>query len=219
MKKAVISIIVVAFTALLLSGCSSLNKTRKGVAVGVVVGGAIGAVIGKAAGNIAMGATAGGVTGAVIGHQMVKQAEEILKTVPDAKVERVGEVFVVEFSNNVLFGFDKANLSEDAKLNLNKLYTVLVTYPETNIEVQGHTDSKGSDTYNSKLSVRRAASVSDYLRLRGIPTDRLSINGFGERVPKYNYNTADGQTQNRRVEFLITANEKKKADAGKIAGK
>ncbi len=223
MKKAGMSMMMVALTVLLFSGCSSLNKTQKGGAVGVAAGGVMGAVIGKATGNTALGAiigaTVGGATGAVIGHQMDKQAEEIKKTVPDAKVERVGEGIVVEFSSNVLFGFDKANLSEDAKLNLNKLYTVLVTYPETNIEVQGHTDSKGSDSYNSKLSVRRAASVSDYLRQKGIQTNRLSINGFGESVPKYNNNTAEGQTQNRRVEFLITANEKMKADAEKVAGK
>ena len=123
-----------------------MNKAQKGAVIGTATGGAIGAVVGKATGNTALGAVigaaVGGTTGAIIGNKMDKQAEEIKNTVPDAKVERVGEGIVVEFSSNVLFGFDKAELSSDAKTNLDKLVTVLNTYPDTNIELQGHTDSK-----------------------------------------------------------------------------
>jgi len=222
MKKLRMSLITLLSAALIFAGCSSLNKTQKGGAVGAVAGGAMGAVIGKASGNTAMGAiigaTVGGATGAVIGHQMDKQAEEIKNTVPDAKVERVGEGIVVEFSSNVLFGFDKSNLSADAKMNLDKLVKVLNTYPDTDIQVQGHTDNSGSESYNQKLSVRRAGEVSDYLRNNSITTSRISIKGFGETTPKYNNETDNGQTQNRRVEFLITANEKMKKEAEKEAG-
>jgi len=223
MKNVRSSMLVLACAALLLPACSSLNKTQKGGAVGAVAGGGMGAIIGKATGNTALGAiigaTVGGATGAVIGHQMDKQAEEIKKTVPDAKVERVGEGIVVEFSSAVLFGFDKSNLSADAKNSLNKLVSVVNTYPDTDIEVQGHTDSKGTEAYNSKLSVSRAATVSNYLRNSGISTNRISIKGFGESAPKYSNNSSDGQSQNRRVEFLITANEKMKAEAGKVSEK
>ncbi len=223
MKKLQFGLITVLCAALLFSGCKSMNKTQKGGAVGAVAGGTMGAVIGKASGNTALGAiigaTVGGATGAVIGHQMDKQAEEIKKTVPDAKVERVGEGIVVEFSSNVLFGFDKSSLSADAKNNLNKLVTVLNTYPDTDIEVQGHTDSQGTEAYNKKLSVRRAGEVSDYLRGSSIKTSRISIIGFGETMPKYTNDTENGQMQNRRVEFLITANEKMKADAEKVSVK
>jgi len=216
------SLITLLSVGLIFSGCSSLNKTQKGGAVGAAAGGAMGAVIGKASGNTALGAiigaTVGGATGAVIGNKMDKQAEEIKNTVPDAKVERVGEGIVVEFSSNVLFGFDKSNLSADAKMNLDKLVTVLNTYPDTDIEVQGHTDDSGSEAYNQKLSVRRASGVSDYLRNNSIPTSRISIKGFGESIPKYNNGTANGQEQNRRVEFLITANEKMIKEAEKEAG-
>jgi outer membrane protein OmpA-like peptidoglycan-associated protein len=221
MKNFRMSLIVVACATMLFSGCSSLNKTQKGGAVGAVAGGAMGAVIGKASGNTALGAiigaTVGGATGAVIGHQMDKQAEEIKKTVPDAKVERVGEGIVVEFSSNVLFGFDKAGLSTEAKKSLDKLVTVLGTYPETDIEVQGHTDSKGSEAYNMDLSIQRASAVAGYLNTKGINYQRSSLRGFGETVPKYDNTTADGRSQNRRVEFVITANEKMKADAEKAA--
>jgi len=148
---------------------------------------------------------------------MDKQAKEIESTVPGAKVERVGEGIVVEFNSNILFAYDKSNLSENSKTNLNKLVTVLNNYPDTNIELQGHTDSKGSDSYNMNLSQNRAGAVSGFLNSRGISNNRVSIKGFGETVPKYSNETADGRTQNRRVEFLITANDKMKAEAEKEA--
>ena len=222
MKNIRIATIMVLSTALLFSSCASLNKTQKGGAVGAVAGGAMGAIIGKAAGNTGLGAiigaTVGGATGAVIGHKMDKQAKEIEQTVPDAKVERVGEGIVVEFSSNVLFGFDRSNLSSDAKINLDKLVKVLNVYPDTDIEVQGHTDSKGSEAYNLTLSEKRAGAVSSYLTSKGISYSRVRINGFGESIPKYDNSTEDGRSQNRRVEFLITANEKMKAEAEKEAG-
>lgn len=222
MKKLRISMVLVLSAAFLFSGCASLNKTQKGGAVGVVAGGAMGAIIGKASGNTGLGAiigaTVGGATGAVIGNKMDKQAEEIEQTVPGAKVERVGEGIVVEFSSNVLFGFDSSNLSADARTNLDKLVNVLDVYPDTNIEVQGHTDSKGSEAYNRSLSEERAGQVSAYLTSKDIDYDRLSIKGFGETFPKYDNNTDDGRSQNRRVEFLITANEKMKAEAEAEAG-
>ena len=215
------AIVIVSGVALILSGCASMNKTTKGAAIGTAAGGTMGAVIGKATGNTALGAiigaTVGGATGAIIGHQMDKQAEEIKQTVPDAKVERVGEGIVVEFSSAVLFGFNKSDLSADAKVNLDKLVTVLNTYPDTNIEVQGHTDSKGTETYNQTLSEKRATAVSNYLTTKQIASSRITIKGFGELAPKYDNATEEGMAQNRRVEFLISANEKMKADAAKEA--
>jgi outer membrane protein OmpA-like peptidoglycan-associated protein len=223
MKKMKMSLIMIISAILILSGCASWNKTQKGAVVGTAAGGAMGAVIGRASGNTALGAiigaAVGGAAGAVIGNQMDKQAEEIKKTVPDAKVERIGEGIVVEFNSNVLFGFDKSNLTADAKTNLDKLVKVLNTYPDTDIEVQGHTDSKGSESYNMNLSIERASEVSNYLRVNGIVTSRISIKGFGETVPKYTNDTDSGRSQNRRVEFLITANEKMKAEAEKEATK
>ena len=221
MKKMRMSLIIVLSAAFLLSGCASWNKTQKGAVVGTAAGGAMGAVIGRASGNTALGAiigaAVGGATGAVIGHQMDKQAEEIKNTVPDAKVERVGEGIVVEFSSKVLFAYDKSNLSNEAETSLDKLVTVLNNYPDTDIELQGHTDSKGTEEYNQSLSERRANSVSGYLVGQGINNSRLTIKGFGETIPKYANDTADGRTQNRRVEFLITANEKMIAEAEKAA--
>lgn len=221
MKKLRMSLLVVLSTVFILGGCATWNKTQKGAVIGTASGGAAGAVIGRASGNTALGAiigaAVGGASGAIIGRQMDKQAEEIAKTVPDAKVERVGEGIVVEFSSSVLFGFDKSNLSADAKANLDKLVAVLDSYADTNIEIQGHTDSKGSVAYNQDLSVTRTRTVSYYLTDKGINTNRLTVKGFGETLPKYENDTEYGRTQNRRVEFMITANEKMKAEAEKNA--
>lgn len=150
---------------------------------------------------------------------MDKQAAEIEQSVPDAKVERVGEGIVVEFSSDVLFGFDQSDLSYDSKNSLDKLVQVLDIYSDTDIEVQGHTDGKGTVAYNQNLSEKRASTVSSYLRKQGIAYGRVKIKGFGENVPKYNNNTGSGRDQNRRVEFLITANEKMRAEAAKEASK
>ena len=221
MKNFRMSLLVVLSAAFILAGCSSWNKTQKGAVAGTAAGGAAGAVIGRASGNTALGAiigaAVGGASGAVIGRQMDKQAEEIKKTVPDAKVERVGEGIVVEFNSSVLFGFDKSNLSDDAKMNLDKLVVVLNSYADTNIEIQGHTDSKGSEAYNQDLSLQRTRKVSYYLIDNDINSNRLTVKGFGETLPKYENDTENGRAQNRRVEFLITANEKMKAEAEKSA--
>ena len=223
MKKFRLGLIMLLSVNLFFAGCASLNKTQKGAAIGTAGGGAAGAVIGKASGNTALGAiigaVVGGATGAIIGNKMDKQAEEIKNAVPDAKVERVGEGIVVEFSSNVLFGFDQSNISADARTSLDKLVTVLNTYSETDIEVQGHTDSKGSLAYNKTLSEQRASAVKNYLSGKGIARNRMTINGFGETLPKYSNDTEQGRTDNRRVEFMITANEKMKADAEREAAR
>ena len=197
--------------------CSNLNRTQKGAAIGAGGGAVVGGVIGKITGNTALGAilgaAVGGTAGAVIGKKMDKQADEIKNTVPSAKVERVGEGIEIEFNNSVLYGFNSADLNSASYSALNDLITVLNKYPDTNIEVQGHTDSTGTLEYNQTLSERRAASVADYLRAHGIASDRITTKGFGKTSPKYDNGTAEGRAQNRRAEFLVTANDKMKKDA------
>ena len=221
MKKRNILIASILPLMFIMFSCKSMNKSQKGAVIGTAGGAAVGAVIGKAAGNTAMGAiigaTVGGVTGAVIGRKMDKQAEEIKKEVPGVIVERVGEGIVIEFTSQVLFGFDQSVLTADAKSKLNNLGTVLKKYPDTNIEIQGHTDNVGTDRYNQSLSERRAGSVVAYLKTINIASSRMTTKGFGESAPKYTNETDNGRSQNRRVEFLISANEKMKEDARKEA--
>src|SRR5215213_7279045 len=159
-------ILLISLFGVLASGCKTMNRTQKGAVIGAVGGGAIGAVIGKAAGNTAMGtiigAAVGGAAGAIIGRKMDKQAEEMKKVLGDAEVRREGEGIVILFKEKVLFGFDRSDLNTSAQTNLNKLVNILQKYPDTNIEIIGHTDSKGTDDYNQGLSQRRASSVASY---------------------------------------------------------
>jgi outer membrane protein OmpA-like peptidoglycan-associated protein len=202
---------------LIITGCASLNRTVKGGAIGTAAGGAAGAVIGRASGNTAMGAvigaTVGGAAGALIGRQMDKQAEEIKNEIPGVRVQRVGEGIVIEFENDVLFGFDMYDLRQQARENLDKLVMILNKYPDTNIEIHGHTDNKGSARYNQSLSERRAKAVADYLTGKNISAKRLTTIGFGEESPIASNDTEEDRAKNRRVEFAITANEKMISDA------
>lgn len=223
MKTQKILFSAVLITAIFTMGCKTMNKSQKGAVIGTAGGAAAGAVVGKLAGNTAVGAiigaAVGGVTGAVIGRKMDKQAEEMQAAIPNAVIERVGEGIIIEFNSKVLFGFDQSNLSTSAKNSLDELVSILQKYPDTNIEVQGHTDAQGTTAYNQTLSQQRAAAVSGYLSNRGIVSSRVTMKGLGETIPKYSNTTSEGQTQNRRVEFLITANEKMKADAAAEAAK
>jgi outer membrane protein OmpA-like peptidoglycan-associated protein len=217
LKNLLFALGVISFLGM---GCNA-TKSQKGAVIGGAAGAVGGHVIGKAAGNKTLGtiigAVVGGTAGAIIGRDMDKQAEEIKNEIPGAKVERVEEGIKVEFNEKILFEFSKSDLSAAARANLDKLVEVLNKYPNTNIEVQGHTDSRGTDEYNMGLSERRANTVADYLKSKGIANSRITTKGFGESAPGYTNDTPEGMAQNRRVEFLITANEQMKADAKKEA--
>jgi outer membrane protein OmpA-like peptidoglycan-associated protein len=216
-------LLVVIVLAVSLAGCKTMNKSQKGAVIGGASGGVVGGVVGRAVGNTAMGAiigaTVGGVGGAIIGRQMDKQAEEIAKEMGDVDVIREGEAIVIRFKEKVLFAYDRSDLSTDAKASLDKLKTTLLKYPETNITVIGHTDSRGTRKYNQTLSENRANSVTNYTSQNGIDNNRLTAIGKGETDPIATNDTEEGSASNRRVEFVITANDKMKADAKKETGK
>ena len=216
-------LLIIIVLAVSLAGCKTMNKSQKGAVIGGAGGAVVGGVIGRSVGNTAMGAiigaTVGGVAGAVIGRQMDKQAEEIAKEMGDVDVIREGEAIVIRFKEKVLFAYDRSDLSADAKGSLDKLRTTLLKYPETNITVIGHTDNKGTEKYNQTLSENRANSVTDYTSQNGIDNNRLTAIGKGETDPIATNSTEEGSASNRRVEFVITANEKMKADAKKETGK
>ncbi len=222
MKKFAQSLLVVSAFTILIAGCKSMNNTQKGAAIGTGGGAAVGAAIGSAAGNVGLGAligaVVGGAAGTLIGKNMDKQAREIKQEIPNANVERVEEGIVVEFNSEILFGFDKSDLNDAAKTELDKLAIILNKYPDTDLEIAGHTDSKGADDYNMALSERRASSVAKYIESKGVAGQRLKVKGYGKTAPRYPNDTDANMAKNRRVDFLITANEKMKNEAKKEAG-
>lgn len=104
----------------------------------------------------------------------------------------------------VHFDFDKANIRADARPILDEAVHTLKIESGITVAVEGHTDSRGSDAYNDKLSKRRAQAVADYLAEHGIALSRLSVAGFGESHPVASNDTSDGRAQNRRVELRVT---------------
>ncbi len=108
--------------------------------------------------------------------------------------------------NNIFFDFDKATLRNESYPEMNRLLEFMNTYPNLRITIKGHTDSVGAEDYNQQLSRRRADAVARFLRVNGIDTSRLVVEGLGESEPVADNNTAEGRQQNRRVEFEITEN-------------
>ena len=129
------------------------------------------------------------------------------------------EGIIVNFNSKVLFATNKFDLTENSKATLNDLAVILSKYPDTDLTVQGHTDSSGSDAYNQTLSEKRAGSVADYLKLQGISAARITAVGFGETQPVASNDTSEGKAENRRVTFVIIPNEKMKQDAMNEANK
>lgn len=214
-------IILTVCISIVFMGCGASN-TVKGGAIGAGAGGVLGALIGKAAGNTAagaiIGAAVGGTAGALIGHHMDKQAEEMKQDIQGAKIERIGEGIKITFESGILFKTNSSDLQPAAQDNIGKLAVILNKYPDTNILVEGHTDSTGSSELNQKLSERRAESVASFAKGKGVAASRFTTVGYGYSQPVASNATPDGRAQNRRVEIAIFANDKLKdaAESGQI---
>jgi outer membrane protein OmpA-like peptidoglycan-associated protein len=115
-----------------------------------------------------------------------------------------GEI-AVRLTNDILFDTDSAALRSASRTTLNDLAQNFRQYPDNRINVEGHTDSTGSDAHNQLLSENRAASVADYLIDQGVSSGKVVVYGFGEARPKASNETAEGRQLNRRVEIHIQA--------------
>ena len=138
---------------------------------------------------------------------MDEQAEELEQDLEGAKIERVGEGIKVTFQSGILFDVDKSDIRPDAQVELTKLAEILVKYDDTDILLEGHTDSSGADDYNLALSERRSAAVKAFLVTHGVTGIRMTTMGYGESQPVADNETVDGRQANRRVEVAIMANE------------
>jgi len=213
MKRILIVSIIVCFV-LASMNCASWGRKEKGAAVGAGAGAVVGGVIGKAAGSTVVGAiigaAIGGAAGLYIGNYMDKQAEEIEQDIEGARVERVGEGIKITFPSGILFDVDKAVVKQETRTELSELSQILNKYPDTDILIEGHTDSTGSEEYNLTLSRQRAQAVANYLAVQKVDATRFTIMGYGEDQPIAPNDTDEGRQLNRRVEIGIMANEKLK---------
>lgn len=210
MKK----IIIITLLTLFMAACTTTDpytgedKVRKSVkygAAGAIVCGLIGATRNS---NSARNAAAGcGAIGAGVGAYMDHQESELREELAGSgvQVERQGDQIQLIMPSNITFNTDEYLIKNNFYETLNSVGKVLYKYKDTSLDVIGHTDSTGKDSYNMTLSQRRANSVASYLENQGIPANRLAVDGMGETQPIADNNTEMGRAQNRRVELYITA--------------
>ena len=204
-----LSLLMILSLNLSCTAIQNSNKTQRGAGIGVAAGALVGGLIGGNIGGALIGAAIGGAAGGLIGRQMDKQADKIEEAVPGAEVKRVGEGIQIIFDDKsgVNFAFDSADLTAEAKKNLDAVAEVFLEFPDTELMIEGHTDSVGDDNYNLKLSKRRADAVVTYLKSKGVAGSRFKVEAFGETRPRFENDTKEGQAKNRRVEIGVAANE------------
>lgn len=185
------------------------QRTRTGAGVGAIFGGLVGSQIGSGkTGNVLAGAAAGAVLGGAIGQSMDQQARDLRQSVTNDNITitNTGSELVVTMPQDLLFATDSSAVRPDLQRDLRAVANNLRDYPNSTIDVIGHTDNTGSAGYNQDLSERRARSVGNVLRDAGVSGNRIEAYGRGEDQPVATNLTADGRAQNRRVEIIIRPN-------------
>jgi outer membrane protein OmpA-like peptidoglycan-associated protein len=212
MKRTLVICIAFALTAM---GCAQpMTRTQKGAAIGTGLGAAAGAGLGQAIGGdtkgtligAGIGAVVGGLAGGSIGRYMDNQEATMrqqLAGVEGANIQRNADLLAVTFQSDVLFDTNSATLKAGSYDEISRVAKVLNQYPETTLTIAGHTDSTGSETYNQKLSERRAKAVKSALAAQIVNPARMSTVGYGETKPIADNNTESGRQMNRRVAIAI----------------
>ena len=185
------------------------KKRNIGAALGTVVGAGVGYAIGGGKGA-AIGAGAGLVAGGLAGNQIGKymdqqeaEMQQALAAVEAASIQREQDILAITLKSDFSFDFDSAVIKPGAEDEIARIAAVLIKYPQTNISIEGHTDSKGAEEYNMDLSKSRAEAVKASLIGRGLTSSRLQTIGFGESKPVATNDTEAGRQQNRRVRIVI----------------
>ena len=210
-NRRLVAISVFGATIIGLGGCAALNNNKaKGGAIGAATGAGIGAVIGNNTGSTArgaiIGAIVGGATGVIIGNQMDQQAKELKLNIPGATVERVGEGINITFASGLLYDTGSDVIKPGAATNLHNLAASITKWPNTELLIVGHTDSRGSTDMNQSLSQRRADAASQFLQNQNINGNRMRTSGRGELEPVASNDTDAGRALNRRIEIAIYSN-------------
>jgi outer membrane protein OmpA-like peptidoglycan-associated protein len=202
------------------TGQKKVSRTAIGTGGGALVGMILGGLIGGPTGRI-VGAGIGGVAGGVIGYKMDKQIKELKEQTAGSGVDVAatddGKAILVNLPDGVTFDVASYTLKPQFRETLDKIAASMNQYPDSLIDVYGHTDSTGSDAYNQTLSQNRARTVAEYLSLRGVSAARIRSQGFGETMPVADNATEEGRAKNRRVEIKIVPISQEDVRAAKAA--
>jgi len=213
-KKTILAVTLASFT---LGGCMTYDpytgeqktsNATKGSLIGALSGAAIGVATssksdrGKGA---LIGAAAGGALGGGVGVYMDRQEVQLRQQLEGTgvRVVRNGDQISLVMPGNITFDLNQTSIRSQFAGTLDSVALVLKEFDQTIIQIEGHTDSQGADSYNQLLSERRASSVRDFLLNQGIESKRTRAVGYGERSPVASNDTESGREQNRRVELTL----------------
>ncbi len=215
MKKYAAIVTISIFLISLLGCATPPTRQQQGTAVGTGVGAAVGAGLGQAIGGnteatllgAGIGALLGGLAGNQIAAYMDRQEQELREAVARSEavnVQRDQNVLTATFKGDLLFDTDSAAINPGGYQEIDRVARVLQDFPQTLIRVEGHTDVRGSEEYNQKLSERRAESVKNALVQQGVDPRRIQTVGFGESMP-----LSSQHNLNRRVSVVIVPIQQK----------
>lgn len=211
-----VSIMMCAFW--LVTACSTVNpyteeKQASKLAIGAGIGAVSGAMIGLMTArnskdrqrNALIGAGVGALAGGSIGYYMDVQEAKLRQRLRDSgvSVTRAGNQIILNMPGNITFASNSSDINSGFYEVLNSVAVVLNEYEKTTLDVIGHTDSVGSESYNQKLSEKRALSVADYLVSQKVLSARVLVDGRGETQPIASNDTPEGRSKNRRVTIEI----------------
>ena len=211
MKK---TIIVTALSILTIAGCAQNPfygehaQTTRGAAIGAGAGAILGNVV-AGSGNRTkgglIGAAIGATVGGLVGRQMDKQEAELRQQMAGTgvQVQRQGDTIRLQAPENITFDTGRADVKPQFQPVLSRVSHSIQQYPDTVVQIEGHTDSTGSASFNQTLSENRADAVRSYMAQRGVESNRLIAVGYGASRPVADNGTPQGRAQNRRVEVLI----------------
>ncbi|MFY0595430.1 MAG: OmpA family protein [Cognatishimia sp.] len=216
MTRAKLTIGLTLGATLLLSACTDpeyagidRTNTKQGAAIGAAVGGIFGAIVSdNKAGGAVRGAAIGAGVGALVGNDLDKQEADLRRDLGnnDVQITNTGDRLIVTLPQDILFATDSSLVRSDLQRDLRSIAGNLLAYPNSTIQILGHTDNVGDASYNQGLSLRRAEAVADVLLDAGVPFGRIDAIGRGEDQPVASNLTPEGRAQNRRVEIVILPN-------------
>jgi outer membrane protein OmpA-like peptidoglycan-associated protein len=217
-SRNIIRVLLLVLSTMALAGCETLNpytqeSETSNATKGAIIGAVAGAAVGLASGDDAVerrqraliGAGVGALAGGSIGYYMDRQEAKLRAELQGTgvSVTRIGDNITLNMPGNVTFATNSSDLRPAFFDVLNSVTKVLTEFDRTIVEVAGHTDSSGSESYNQALSERRANSVAAYLRSQKINDQRLLTVGMGETMAVADNSTASGKQTNRRVEITM----------------
>lgn len=201
------------------SGEQKTSKTAVGAGVGAVAGAALGALTSgkhdRGRGALT-GAAVGGAIGGAVGYRADKQEAQLRERLANSgvAVERQGDTINLVVPGAISFATNSAQLAPDFYVSLNQVVGSLKEYPDTTVQIVGHTDSTGPAAFNQQLSVNRANAVVVYLSAQGIEPARMQAVGMGPSQPVADNGTSEGRAKNRRVEIKIIPRDSAPRDTG-----